>query len=447
MRTPLPYFPDLGARLRACAGPQDRAIWLRPGSRRQELFAAFPSSALLYLNQAIKKEKEGGILTVPTWRDFWEELPRLLFQPPSAADLEDLPFRGGSMGFLGYEHSPGSSTPGFPGAYMGIYPRFVYIDHSRQTAELVTTHGADPMGAEWEKLFGNVTSFTGRSAPAFRLRSPFAPLTPITQYREHFSRIQAYLQAGDCYQVNYAQAFHAGCEGSSSSAMACLIKESDPAHAAWISLPEGDVMCLSPELFLRVDKGRITSKPIKGTAPRASDTLTDAKWRDELARSSKNLAENLMIVDLLRHDIAQHAETGSVKVEKLFEVESLPHVHHLVSTVTGRLRKDSATVDLIRDAFPGGSITGAPKKRAMQIIAELEPTPRSIYCGSIGYIGSDGDALLNIAIRTLLRIGDDLYAWAGGGIVADSECDQEYQECFDKIGALMSALERMGPQD
>ncbi|HEX4869396.1 MAG TPA: anthranilate synthase component I family protein, partial [Moraxellaceae bacterium] len=242
---------------------------------------------------------------------------------------------------------------------------------------------------------------------------------------------------------NYAQAFRATCAGSGPAALERLLATSNAGHAAWLALPEGEVLSLSPELFLRVRDGHITTRPIKGTAPRAGAPEADAALRHELEASAKNRAENLMIVDLLRHDIGQHAETGSVRVERLFEVESLPQVHHLVSTVTGRLRPGSTAVDLVRDCFPGGSITGAPKKRAMEIIAELEDTPRSVYCGSIGFIGADGAVELNIAIRTLLRQGDVLHAWAGGGIVADSECDAEYEECFHKIGALLRALEAM----
>lgn len=352
------------------------------------------------------------------------------------------------MGFLGYEQAPGEQSQPFPIAYMGLYPSIVRIDHSRKTAELVHLPGQGALDEGWSRLLESAKYVTksSKTYKPFTLLHPFSPRTSLERYRQDFDRIQRYLQQGDCYQVNYAQAFRAECTGDSASAMDILLKGNNAAHAAWLSLPEGDIFSLSPELFLRVDNGQITSKPIKGTAPRLDNAEADARSRQKLAASEKNQAENLMIVDLLRHDIGRHAETGSVHVDKLFEIESLPNVHHLVSTVSAQLRNDASVIDLIQDAFPGGSITGAPKKRAMEIIAELEPTPRSIYCGSIGYISSERDAYFNIAIRTLLRTGNELYAWAGGGIVADSECGSEYRECFYKIGALMGALEKADKQ-
>lgn len=348
------------------------------------------------------------------------------------------------MGYAGYGHSSSSINLDFPTAYMGLYPRFVFIDHQAQKAEFITLPGFEASSEEWTELLERATSKAKtESNNGFRLTQPFQPLTSPDIYASHFQQIQAYLRNGDCYQVNYAQAFRARCQGNSAIAMERLLARSQATHSAWISLPEGDVLSLSPELFLKVEDGRIETKPIKGTAPRAPDRTMDEKLRQELAASPKNRAENLMIVDLLRHDLGRHAASGSVRVENLFEVESLPQVHHLVSTVTARLQQGAHVVDLIRDCFPGGSITGAPKKRAMEIIAELEPTPRSIYCGSIGFINADGDAYFNIAIRTMLRLRDELYAWAGGGIVADSDCESEYQECFHKMGALMRALEEM----
>lgn len=350
------------------------------------------------------------------------------------------------MGFLGYDAKAADSKLHFPSAYMGVYPHFVLIDHHKKLAELVHISATEEETREWLSLIESVISITNLNSfyEPFTLIKPFQPLTPEDRYQTDFYRIKQYLQQGDCYQVNYSQAFLAPCRGSSATAMDTLLKVNDPAYAAWISLPEGDVLSLSPELFLHAQGKNITTKPIKGTAARSSDREADARICQLLQSSIKNRAENLMIVDLMRNDLGRHAENGSVEVSSLFAIESLPHVHHLVSTITARLKSDSHIFDLIKDIFPGGSITGAPKKRAMEIISELEPTPRSIYCGSIGYINPEGDTQLNIAIRTLLRVDNDLYAWAGGGIVADSDCESEYQECFDKIGVLMDALEKEG---
>ncbi|MDP2227748.1 MAG: aminodeoxychorismate synthase component I [Moraxellaceae bacterium] len=352
------------------------------------------------------------------------------------------------MGLLGYDLLSPPSTheeiPALPSLLMGDYRAFIHVDHRRQLAELVMLAGHSGAKDDWLDLLAKAMHPPPKTG--FTLTKAFQPLTSRERYRNDVSRILDYLRAGDCYQVNYAQAFHARCSGSGAAAMERLLALSQPVHAAWMCWPEGEVLSLSPELFLSVKDRHIITRPIKGTAPRHPDPVTDRQNLATLQASSKNQAENLMIVDLLRNDLGQHAETGSVEVSQLFSPESLPQVHHLVSTVTATLLQGSNVLDLIQDCFPGGSVTGAPKRRAMEIIAELEPTPRTVYCGSIGYINHDGDAELNIAIRTLLRVGDDLYAWAGGGIVADSDWEAEYQECFDKMGAIMRALEDGGRQ-
>jgi para-aminobenzoate synthetase component 1 len=186
----------------------------------------------------------------------------------------------------------------------------------------------------------------------------------------------------------------------------------------------------------------VESKPIKGTRPRAGHARLDAELVEALQASGKDRAENLMIVDLLRNDLSKNCALGTVKVPKLFEVESFATVHHLVSTVTGELREGRDALDLLRGCFPGGSITGAPKLRAMQIIEELEPHRRGIYCGAIGYIGFDGGMDANIAIRTLVYSQGVVRCWAGGGIVADSRLEEEYQETFDKAAAMLRLLQQ-----
>lgn len=485
IRLPVCYRPELGQHLVTLAGAAARPLWHRLGHADDELFCAIPVKYITLENQYIKddcgsshlnSDQSSGLPSSSTpafiacseAASFWRALPGLLAELPETDALDDLPFRGGLAGIIGYDASQPATAPrlDFPDAYLGLYPHFVCINHRNKTATAVSLPGFPESQARWEALIESVNCVTtpdnhinnhanggagketiGRQDhdQSFHLSTPFQALTSPSQYQEHFQRIQHYLHAGDCYQVNYAQAFKAQCTGNTASAMQQLLTLSQAAHAAWLSLPEGDILSLSPELFIKTQAGRITSQPIKGTAPRSADPAADAALRQALQHSRKNQAENLMIVDLLRHDISQHAQTGSVVVEKLFEVESLPQVHHLVSTITANLKMGSQSIDLLRDCFPGGSITGAPKRRAMEIIAELEPTPRSVYCGSMGFISRHGDVDFNIAIRTLLRLGDELYTWAGGGIVADSDADAEYQECFDKIGALMRALEAMGP--
>lgn len=439
--TRIPYSADLGEHLREHSVTNSRPVWLRLEDGKQELFAAWPEQVIRIVRGALTLDGKTEARPIAGGKKaLWPLLRETL--PPNAPNIS-CPFKGGWIGVLGYDLALPDATDSprllFPDALLGDYRRFVFIDHEQQMAELVTLSGYT--GPLDDPLVSSKSCEPDHYLQPFKLTHPFEAITSAARYKADFGRIQSLLQAGDCYQVNYAQAFKARCQGSGAAAMKRLLALTRAPNAAWMLAPEGEVLSLSPELFLSIQDGKVVTKPIKGTAPRDANPEVDLRNRDELEGSTKNRAENLMIVDLLRHDLSRHAETGSVRVEKLFAIEALPQVYHLVSTVTARIAEGADAIDVIRDCFPGGSITGAPKKRAMEIIAELEPTPRSVYCGSIGFIGTNGDAELNIAIRTLLRIDADLYAWAGGGIVADSICEKEYQECFDKMGALMRALE------
>jgi para-aminobenzoate synthetase component 1 len=208
-----------------------------------------------------------------------------------------------------------------------------------------------------------------------------------------------------------------------------------------LTTPFAKVLSSSPERFLQLRDGGIETKPIKGTRPRGGCPESDSVLAMELSESTKDRAENLMIVDLLRNDIGRVCQPGSVQVPKLFDVESYATVHHLVSTVTGHLAAGQDAPALLRACFPGGSITGAPKIRAMEIIEELEPHRRGVYCGAIGYLGYDGGMDTNIAIRTLVHSDGVIRFWAGGGIVHDSDVEAEYRETFDKAEALLRLLE------
>ena len=196
----------------------------------------------------------------------------------------------------------------------------------------------------------------------------------------------------------------------------------------------------SPERFLSIKDNIVETKPIKGTRPISNDPDEDNIAKDELIKSKKEKAENLMIVDLLRNDLGRNCEYGSITVKKLFSIETFANVHHLVSTIQGKMSKDSNVFKLIKGCFPGGSITGAPKIRSMQIINEVEPNRRSIYCGSIGYISSNQRVDLNIAIRTVIASNNKLHFWGGGGIVYDSDVKSEYKETLDKIKPILDLL-------
>ena len=212
--------------------------------------------------------------------------------------------------------------------------------------------------------------------------------------------------------------------------------------AAYLNLDGREILSSSPETFLTISGRGIETRPIKGTRPRFHDPDEDRRSAYELQTSPKEIAELVMITDLLRNDLGQVCEFGSVEVAEMLRLETLAQVHHLVSTVTGTLRTDVDALAAIAACFPGGSITGAPKKRAIEIIRELEGTSRGVYCGAIGWLGYNGECSLNIAIRTLVRRGERLTYQVGAGIVADSEPENEYEETLHKAAGIRLAIER-----
>jgi len=255
-----------------------------------------------------------------------------------------------------------------------------------------------------------------------------------------------YIAEGDCYQVNLAQRFSAKAHGDGWVAYQKLREISPAPFMAYMNFGDLQVLSGSPERFLQLTDKHVETRPIKGTRPRSDDVLQDQSYAQELQQSIKDKAENLMIVDLLRNDISKNCEIGSVKADKLFQLQSFANVHHLVSIITGKLKQGKTAIDLLRGCFPGGSITGAPKLRAMQIIEELEPHRRGVYCGAIGYIGFDGNMDTNITIRTAVYATDahgegEISFYAGGGIVADSILEKEYDETLDKASSMLKTMQ------
>jgi para-aminobenzoate synthetase component 1 len=362
----------------------------------------------------------------------------------------DIPFCGGILGYLGYDlgkglHNidPATSASAFPAVQLCAYDWCIVQDHLLQRAILVFQPRVDSV--QRRDLLARLRQPVRHSSTDFRLTGGFSSNFSTAEYREAFERIQAYIQAGDCYQVNLTQCFSAGYEGDPWYAYRALRCIAAAPFAAYLSLSDdASLLCLSPERFLSLHGHRVETSPIKGTRPRYADKQLDDLARRELGTSHKDRAENLMIVDLLRNDLGRSCVPGSIHVDRLFELQSYPTVHHLVSTISGELRPNRNAWDLIRDSFPGGSITGAPKRRAMEIIAELETHERLAYCGSVLYISADGRMDSNIAIRSLLCSEGILRCWGGGGIVADSSWQQEYQESYDKVGKFLSALEKLG---
>jgi para-aminobenzoate synthetase component 1 len=448
--TELPYRPDSATLFEAVA---DRAwaVFLDsglhyPGQARYDIIAAEPHVRLVTRGGLTEIHGDTSELSRS---DPFELLRQHLAIDPACRG--ELPFAGGAIGYFGYdlarrmERLPARARDSerIPDMAVGIYDWAVVVDHSEQKAWLVG-QGRDPdTDRKWDGL---VRLFTAASPE--RQRAPFRVTSPVTSnftpkgYGHAFDHILDYIRAGDCYQVNLAQRFTAHAQGDPWLAYQRLRLINPAPYSAYMNTPYAQILSASPERFLRVSNNQVETKPIKGTRPRAGHAKLDAERIAELVASEKDRAENLMIVDLLRNDLSKNCAIGSVKVPRLFEVESFATVHHLVSTVTGRLAEGRDAIDLLRGAFPGGSITGAPKTRAMQIIEELEPHRRGVYCGAIGYIGYDGDMDTNIAIRTLVHSRGIVRFWAGGGIVADSQRDAEYQETFDKAAALLNLLQQ-----
>ncbi|PIJ51422.1 aminodeoxychorismate synthase, component I [Erwinia sp. OLTSP20] len=369
-------------------------------------------------------------------------LRRLL---PETESDDTLPFLGGAVGLFGYdlgrrfERLPQRAQPDLqtPDMAIGIYDWAIIADHQQQRLTLVC-HGDLQHRLIWLAGLADADDIQ-----PFALTSGWQSSLSREAYARCFAQIQHWIVSGDCYQVNLAQRFTAGYRGSLWQAFEHLLAANQAPFSAWLTLPAGQILSFSPERFLRLRSGLIQTRPIKGTLPRLADPQADQQQAQRLASSEKDRAENLMIVDLLRNDIGRVAQPGSVSVPSLFAVEAFPAVYHLVSTITARLRPELHASDLLRACFPGGSITGAPKVRAMEIIEQLEPQRRNAWCGSIGYFSACGAMDSSITIRTLIAENQQLYCAAGGGIVADSQLDAEYQETFDKVSRILSTLDNL----
>lgn len=449
----LPYFTDSAA-LFARVAERPWAIFLDSGQPhigqgRYDILAADPGITLTTRGPRTEIHTVAGV-------EISAESPYALvrrYLGPVEPAVSELPFRGGAMGYFSYdlgrrfERLPvkAAGTDHVPDMAVGIYDWAVVVDHLRRRSQLVAL-GRDPRTLDrWAELCDcfDATRTVPRVAKPFRvLEAPISNLS-FAQYADAFHRIKYYIREGDCYQVNLAQCFSAKVEGSLWQAYRTLRSLNPAPFAAFLNTPYCHILSSSPERFLRVESGRVETKPIKGTRPRAQDRGMDRAYAQDLRTSVKDRAENLMIVDLMRNDLGKVCDLGSITVPKLFDVETYASVHHMVSTVTGKLRSDCDALALLQACFPGGSITGAPKLRAMEIIEELEPHRRGVYCGAIGYVGVDGSMDTNIAIRTLVHSRETLRFWAGGGIVHDSELEAEYQETLDKVAPILSLLKLM----
>ena len=369
-------------------------------------------------------------------------------RPP---DAWPFPFTGGAAGWVGYDlglvvaeiDSRFAPIQGLPGGWFGLYDTIIGFDHARKQAWALT---AERPGSSAKARLKAMAAILAASPSHAELTDSIKPVwraeTSCAEYAEGLARLHAYIGAGDVYQANFTTRFLAARdEAFSPSACYLALRARSPApFASYMSCGDGVVIIgASPERFLRLGRdGLVETRPIKGTAPRQKNKAADRRAAEALRASVKERAENLMIVDLMRNDLGQVCELSTVTVSELFSVESFAQAHHLVSAVTGQLRMGLAAEDLLRATFPGGSITGAPKRRAMEIIDELEAGPRGAYCGMAGWIGFDGAMDSSIIIRTLVATPTGLLAQAGGGITWDSETTSEYDEMMLKISPLLA---------
>jgi len=369
-------------------------------------------------------------------------------------------YQDGLMGFISYDlsahhlananHVQASAThgeasyltPNQPQLFLGHYDIYLTYQHQRWHLH-TTTEEAMEQAVTIENWLNDLVSDAKLPTP-----KPLSllPLWQKSAYNQAFNKVQDYLTAGDCYQINLTQCW----QGELSNKqlvdyLPSLHQSTQAPFAGYLAFSNYELLSCSPELFFTFANNAqgencIITKPIKGTRPRGQNVAADQANKNELASSEKDIAENVMIVDLLRNDLGKYAKTGTVKVPKLFDIESFSNVHHMVSTITATLKDDISPWTVLFESLPAGSITGTPKKRAVEIINELEAKPRGAYCGTMGYLNFDGTGQWNVLIRTLQALDNNVSLWAGGGITIASDCEAEYQECFDKVGNLLKIL-------
>lgn len=439
----LPYAPD-SSELFSHFVHLPYAVWLDSGhphtqQGRYDIISATPAVVL-------QANERGTLICTETdthqsTDDIFRVTQNQLQHLPVKNNLS-LPFTVGAIGYCAYDLSwqfeklPTIATRDIdlPTGMMGIYHWSIVVDHVEQQTMLVADTPATLERVQ------HYLSQTPNHHEAFSLTEPFTTNLPFDVYRRRFQRLQQHIYDGDCYEANLCQRFSAQFRGSSWEAYRQLRRVNAAPFSSFINLPYGSILSCSPERFLQIQNGIVETKPIKGTTPRFKDPDADRQSAEKLLSSEKDKAENLMIVDLLRNDLGKCCVPGSIKVPKLFSLESFTNVHHLVSTVTGTLKDEVSALDLWRACFPGGSITGAPKIRAMEIIESLEPHHRSIYCGSIGYIDVNGNMDSNITIRTAICNENNIYCYGGGAIVSDSNAEAEYAESRVKVQKMMDTL-------
>ena len=378
------------------------------------------------------------------------------------------PFVGGAVGYLAYDFGLRSGRTqcghyikekakddlGLPDVFFGFYDTIIAIDHWQGKLTVFSTGFPERSGLAAEKrakerlrqvvgLLSEGRKHIGRRIPVGRSQGA-APTSNFTKegYLKAVNKAKEYIKRGDIYQVNLSQRFSAETVLNSFDLYQKLRRASPSDFSAYLDCGDFQIISSSPERFLNFDGEKVSTRPMKGTRPRGINPQADARHKQDLLQSPKDKAELLMIVDLLRNDLGRVCKYGSIKVSSMRELEAYSTVYQTTASIEGVLHPDKDRLDLLKACFPGGSITGCPKIRSMEIIEELEPTKRAIYTGSLGYFGFNNTMDLNILIRTILKKSDKIYFQTGGGIVADSRAENEYQETLTKAQGIFSALKR-----
>ena len=351
-----------------------------------------------------------------------------------------LPFAGGALGYFSYELSQSSIKKnkdhvGMPLMMIGIYDWALIVDHQEKTA-CIASHLINKDTKDYLTTLTKKLKSVKPNNQLFKINSNIKSLLNFEAYDLMVNKILSFIKEGDVYQINISNKYIVSCEGNSWTGYKKLREINRAPFMAYFHFDDFDILCGSPERFIQSHSKRVETRPIKGTEPRDINTIKDKENAEKLLASEKDRAENLMIVDLLRNDLSKNCIPGSVNVKALCELKSYSNVHHLESIIEGVLKPHSTLTKLLKDCFPGGSITGTPKKRSMEIISDLEPHRRDIYCGSIGYIGFNHNMDTNIAIRTLVRKDNNIHFYSGGGIVAQSNSKSEFDEISFKASNI-----------
>ena len=421
----------------SCLSHLNRIVYLK--NVNQPVIAFFPSEYMLIQNHKIRKFERTSL-------NQYQQKSKAIdfnhfFKPNLQNPCSD--FKGGLIGFISYDEAAQQHVniqhKNQPSLFLGIYYSYIKLTDQGWTF-FSYENDAETIFQVIQNALQDVDKHNNNHL-TFTLTQPCTARWSKQQYVRAFQQVQDYIRAGDCYQINLTQEFTAKAQGLLLDTAEAFWQLTNAPYSGYLKIDDFELLSCSPELFIDFEADRkITTKPIKGTMPRYKDAEQDEQSKQSLIHSEKDQAENVMIVDLLRNDLSVYAETGSVKTPKLFAIESFNQVHHMVSEVTATLKKEVNPFDMLMSALPGGSITGAPKIRAMQIIEELEGASRGAYCGSMGYFNFDGTGSWNILIRSIQKYQEDISIWAGGGITIASDCDAEYQECFDKVSAMLDLL-------